>query len=157
MSDNEFELTTDHVKLLRRMYVGWNDAETGAPEIDPKRPYGNSDVPGDVAGILGWEYDADDDMPTHMEELAEALHRDTQLALQVVLTAGSFEPGLYRRTWPRNDWHPVSPDQAKEARLVEKKRALDAANTTARIEAERAVAARSTVAELEREIAELES
>jgi len=38
-----FELTEQHLKLIRRMTVRYNDyCEFGAPEIDPKRPYGNS-------------------------------------------------------------------------------------------------------------------
>lgn len=49
---NEFNLKEEHIKLLRAMYVGWSDCEYGAPEIDPKRPYGNSYVEGDVHEIL---------------------------------------------------------------------------------------------------------
>jgi hypothetical protein len=51
----EFTVTEDHLKLLRRAYIGWDDCEFGAPGIDPKRPYGNSDVIGDIAEILGEE------------------------------------------------------------------------------------------------------
>ena len=40
----EFTLTVDHITLLNNMWVDWSDVEYGAPEIDPKRPYGNSDV-----------------------------------------------------------------------------------------------------------------
>ena len=36
----EFWLKEEHIKLLRAAYVQWNNCETGAPEIDPKRPYG---------------------------------------------------------------------------------------------------------------------
>jgi hypothetical protein len=36
MSDR-FLLTTDHLILLGRAYVRWEDCETGAPAIDPKR------------------------------------------------------------------------------------------------------------------------
>ena len=33
--NSRFELTAEHIKLLRRAYIGWQDCETGAPEIDP--------------------------------------------------------------------------------------------------------------------------
>jgi hypothetical protein len=46
MKTQTFKLTDEHLKLLRRFNVGWQDSESGAPEIDPKRPYGNSAVPG---------------------------------------------------------------------------------------------------------------
>lgn len=48
-----FVLTEDHLKLLAKSYWQWQDCETGAPEMDPKRPYGNSDVAGDIREILG--------------------------------------------------------------------------------------------------------
>jgi hypothetical protein len=107
-----FELTEDHVKLLRAMYVDWEDSEFGAPCIDPKRPYGNSDVENDIAEELGWEVFEDHDGEKHLSseqyELAQRLHRETQTALQIVLSTGSFEPGNYvqRRRYGK-DWDKV--------------------------------------------------
>lgn len=91
-----FVLTPDLVKLLNNMYVDWQDCEFGAPCIDPKRPYGNSYVEGDVAEILGVESEEEDFQLTdsQMEKMG-SLHRDTQTALQVVLSTKSFEPGIY--------------------------------------------------------------
>lgn len=91
-----FTLTTGHLKLLAKMYVGWDDCETGAPAIDPKRPYGNSDVASDVAEILGVvDYDPEDDAQyDHMHKM----HNETGTALQIVLSTCSFEPGRYKRT-----------------------------------------------------------
>lgn len=108
---DRFELTEDHIKLLRRAYVGWEDCETGAPAIDCKRPYGNSDVPEDVAEILGWEgYPEGGGLATGQYDQAMALHRQTEAALQIVLVTGSFEPGVYEqakrhddRSWQRID------------------------------------------------------
>ena len=54
--NKKFTLTENHIKLLCRAYVGWNGAEFGAPSIDPKRPYGNSDVLHDMGDILSVEY-----------------------------------------------------------------------------------------------------
>lgn len=44
--------TADHMTLLRATYWNWNDCEFGAASMDPKRPYGNSDVDGDLAELL---------------------------------------------------------------------------------------------------------
>lgn len=92
-----FTLTGEHIKLLRSMNVGWQDCEYGAPEIDPKRPYGNSSVELDIAEILGWELgeDDDDELTDEQRERAATLHRETQTALQVVLHTLSLEPGTY--------------------------------------------------------------
>ncbi len=101
-----FELTENHIKLLREMYVSFNgDSYDGAPAVDIKRPYGNSDVPYDVARILGYaEYiKASDDDETETDAFEEAthellkIHRETGTALQIVLSTGSFEPGMYGR------------------------------------------------------------
>ena len=93
-----FTLTHEHVALLRRMYVGWQDCEFGAPEIDPKRPYGNSSVAYDVAEILGLPREADGDLDDAVRERCETLHFETGVALQIVLATGAFEIGEYGRT-----------------------------------------------------------
>ena len=103
-----FEMRDEHLKLLRRMYVGWNDCEFGAPEIDPKRPYGNSDVEYDIAEILGiTPEEMDDGYPSLSDDqrlFVRSLHANTSTALQIVLTTGRFEPGIYRRERYVGDW-----------------------------------------------------
>lgn len=110
---NPFVLTEDHIKLLRRMYVGWQYCETGAPEIDPKRPYGNSDVVYDIAEILGWDLFTDHNDEQHLSteqyEIANRLHQETQTALQIVLSTLDVEPGTYRLDTPYGkDWRRIS-------------------------------------------------
>lgn len=84
-------VTEDHIKLLTSgMSIGWDSCEFGAPYIDPKRPYGNSDVFDDMAEIL--PHLADDWMA-----LAR-LHGELELVLSIVLSTGSFRPGVYSRT-----------------------------------------------------------
>ncbi|HMG44609.1 MAG TPA: hypothetical protein VK611_24965 [Acidimicrobiales bacterium] len=94
-----FTLTHDHLRLLRAAYVGWNDCEYGAPEIDPKRPYGNSDVEGDIARILAWVLfkDADGDLhfTREQQDRASQLHRETQDALSIVIDLGEVPLGNY--------------------------------------------------------------
>lgn len=105
MDDRRFVLTGLHVRLLRAMNVDWDDHETGAPAIDPKRPYGNSAVLRDIYELLVPDAAWDDDrgLPAGLSsrewaELASAygqLHAETEIALQIVLDTGGFQPGVY--------------------------------------------------------------
>lgn len=92
-----FTITDDHLKLLAEMNVGWCHDEYGAPEIDPKRPYGNSDVPADVRGILGNEDLSD--------EAVRALHVETRTALQICLRTGAFATGTFECEDYSNNWN----------------------------------------------------
>ena len=106
----KFRLTVDHIKLLRHMWVGWGYSETGAPEIDPKRPYGNSDVNGDIHKILtGEDLSPDSDVDYY------ELHRQTETALQIVLRVGKFEPGVYVCDTYRSNWRLESSENLKSA------------------------------------------
>lgn len=54
-------VTEDHLKLLTRMDFDWDDeCEFGGVASDFKRPFGNSDVLGDVREILGRDVSADE-------------------------------------------------------------------------------------------------
>lgn len=108
-----FEVTEDHLKLLRNMWVNWQDCEYGAPEIDPKRPYGNSSVEYDIAEILGIPIPGEDEnyepRPFPPEALAriQRLHRETGTALQIALRVGKFEAGLYESQEYIQNWQKV--------------------------------------------------
>lgn len=93
----EFELKEEHIKLLSRAWIDWDNFETGAPAINPKRPYGNSDVAGDVAEILGWKIELDDEdrMIEEQEVAAYEIHEETLTALQIILQCKTFKPGIY--------------------------------------------------------------
>lgn len=111
-----FQLTEDHIKLLRRAYVSWEDCAFGAPTIDCKRPYGNSSVECDIAEILGWKVDEEDGPNGEQRAAAEAIHRQTQTALQIVLVTGAMQAGEYVKTeeyegrsWVRVDASPSLP------------------------------------------------
>src|SRR4028118_696601 len=93
--ERRFELTADHIKLIRRMNVGWQSCEAGAPEIDPKRPYGNSCMVGDVAEILGWEVDEDEGLTDAQRERAEAIHLPTGRGRK----AGAGWVGAWQKSW----------------------------------------------------------
>jgi hypothetical protein len=118
----EFTLTEDHLKLLKNMYVGWSCSEFGAPEIDPKRPYGNGDVIGDIHEILtvtsssSWE-----EIPEELEEKYNKLHKETETALQIVLNTLSFVPGRYRKIHPYGrDWELIESNQQYVIEVDEK-------------------------------------
>ena len=109
----EFTLKPEHIKLLSRATVTWFDIETGAPAIDPKRPYGNSAVELDVADIIGLTVDVcpkcGEALNDDYEAAMLALHRETETALQIVLCTQSFTPGRYvqtdYRTWKLMEAH----------------------------------------------------
>lgn len=103
-----FTLTPEHVALLRRANVSWEHCEFGAPSIDCKRPYGNSSVVSDILEILGEEPAGDEGGPEYPsdEQTARctALHLETKTALQVILAAGTFEPGEYVADQYLDNW-----------------------------------------------------
>lgn len=129
MENKQFEIKEEHLKLLRRMYVGWDDCEFGAPEIDPKRPYGNSDVEQDMIEILGlkeirngvFEFELfgkkymlkgedknsiwlDGAEEQELSEELNCLHKETETVLQIVLVTGKFETGKYVASSYGIDW-----------------------------------------------------
>ena len=103
----EFTVTEDQLKLLRHdCATTWDPGEGngGGAGIDSKRPYGNSYVERDIAEILDapdedWEYEDGEKayVTDEAEERFMRLHIETMFVLQIVLSAGEFRPGRYRR------------------------------------------------------------
>jgi len=107
-----FTMTRNHLKLLRRMWVGWDDTETGAPGINPKRPYGNSNVAADIHEILtgesiGMSNSKRDSLTEEEEEKYLKLHKETETALQIALTTGQFKAGKYEADQYDRNWRLV--------------------------------------------------
>lgn len=101
-----FEVTDQHIKLIRNFYVDWDNCETGAPTIDPKRPYGNSDVAYDMCKILnGKAFDGEMDDDVMSDYLN--LHRETETALQIILRTGKFQSGVYQCEPYTRNWELV--------------------------------------------------
>jgi len=132
MNKIRFEVSPEHLKLLQRFCVGWQDCEFGAPEIDPKRPYGNSDVYQDMIEVLGivelktgiyefklgaetWLLKGEDKNNLYLEGADEEkllrrldkLHKETEQALQVCLSAQKFEAGIYEAEDYTDNWKQV--------------------------------------------------
>lgn len=117
-----FEILPEHLTLLQNMYVGWQDCEYGAPEIDPKRPYGNSDVEGDILEILagqrntsknlrkitiaGVEYKIGEngEISDNLRSELSRLHHETETALQLCLKFGEFKTGTFKRKNAWSEW-----------------------------------------------------
>lgn len=100
MEKEKFAVTEEHLKLAQRMYVGWQYCEYGAPEIDPKRPYGNSSVEEDICEILGKEKvsaNYEEVYATKDLEYAGKVHKEMETALQIFLCTQSFAVGTYEK------------------------------------------------------------
>ncbi len=74
---DDFEITDDHRKLAARINIVWfPEMEWGAVEFgDAKRPFGNGDMPRDVAEILGWPVpECCGELTAEQRERASQLH-----------------------------------------------------------------------------------
>ncbi len=98
-----FEVTSEHLTLLRAMHWRWDDCEFGAPAVDSKRPFGSSSgIVGDIADALGRD-DYDPDNEDQDDEL-RGIYAETMTVLMIGLSCGSFEPGMYEQvgtSWKR--------------------------------------------------------
>ena len=102
-----FKITENHIKLLKHMWVGWNSMEFGAPSIDPKRPYGNSDVYYDISRILNLpipDYDEDEEFSDEQKEYMDRIHLEMETVLQIGIKVGYFKPGTYIGNKYDKDW-----------------------------------------------------
>ena len=99
------KITDSHLKLLNRMYVSWDNCEFGAPQINPKRPYGNFNVVEDILDIVGIpiKKDKDDEIIESLIDFANQLHNDMGKVLQIVLVTQRFEVGEYQKKEEYND------------------------------------------------------
>lgn len=105
-----FTITKNHLKLLKSMHIEWSDGPYGgSPCVNEKRPYGNSDVLGDVADIIGIKHDGDGCFEEEIFDFLRTLHKETATALQICLCTGNFKTGVYvkvnqfeRKSWVRS-------------------------------------------------------
>lgn len=106
--DLTFEVREEHLKLIKKFSLTWCNAEFGAPMVSPKRPYGNSYVYGDMADILEIKGEKEEDgeliLSSKQERELLKLHKETLIALQVLLENGTFKTGIYTVTEYSNVW-----------------------------------------------------
>lgn len=111
MKKKRFTVTEDHLKCLRRLNIYDNDG----PEIDGKRPFGNSDYRGDILEILGEEKtesaDGEGFWTKAQGERADKVWCELGLALQIALCTASFETGTYEQQSPYHNrsWEKLPP------------------------------------------------
>lgn len=106
----KLKVTENHIKLLKELYIGWEDCEFGAPCVDCKRPFGNSDVYGDMAEILGIKLANQEEnfelYNRQIDSLAKG-YRDLQDCLQILVRNLSIEVGEYERDDYDTNWRKV--------------------------------------------------
>lgn len=112
-----FVVKEEHLKLLKNVCISWQNCEFGAPEINPKRPYGYSNVIESMAEILGIkeneEYDAFS--KTDIEKM-ERLHQETEVCLHILTHNLSIHPGLYVHD-AFGDWVFLGNGKAKKSKI----------------------------------------
>lgn len=97
----EFEITENHLKLAKNFVVDWCYDEYGAPCIDPKRPYGNSDVDVDISEILSVELESKEDgyyIPSEKQSSKfRNIYEEMMLVLEIWFTIGQIKTGKFYR------------------------------------------------------------
>lgn len=111
MKSKIFYVTSDHLKLLPHLWFDYDDwTEFGAPEVDPKRPYGNSDVYSDIAEHLGMEPGGeedgygDKDFTEVQRRYMLQLHKDMTTVLNIMVRNNGVELGTYEASPYGVDW-----------------------------------------------------
>ena len=97
----KFEVTENHLKLLKEMYVDWDGDEYGAPCIDPKRPFRSDDPEKDMLDILGVDYGDDfydfiEEHPNYRRRL-DIIYHELQTCLQILINDLSIKVGWYKK------------------------------------------------------------
>lgn len=101
-----FTITEDHLKLAKRCHFHHDTSwyQFGAPAVGQKRPYGNSDVVGDIIEILGWgdekEWSEEDgywSFKKDVEQKALAIHSEMATVFQIAACTLKFEVGAYKK------------------------------------------------------------
>lgn len=88
------KVTDNHIKLLKNLYISWDDCEFGGPRVDPKRPFGNSDVIGDIATILDIKLPNEEDDYDNYQKVVDNLQKgyyELQDCLQILCINLSIE------------------------------------------------------------------
>jgi hypothetical protein len=118
-----FELKEEHIKLLQHMYFQFDEsAYEGAPCVNFKRPFGDSDILEDMMHILDFTPSHAEDICFCEEDDCENFHEDdelelseseikylmdiyqgTHIALKIITHLKTFETGKYICNY-HNQW-----------------------------------------------------
>ena len=106
----KIEIKNEHIKLLKSLCVEWNsEYYLGAPAVNIKRPYGNSDIIEDIARIIGLELFEDAGGDVHLSKEQERscikLHKEMEHILQIVCFNNGVKDGqIWERENKWDDW-----------------------------------------------------
>lgn len=104
MTTKRFEITKDHLKLLKRMNVFDIENPMDAPMINQKAPYGTVDIAGDVLEILGHEKGLSGEYPQQQRNQAAIVHDQMSIVLQILLRLGEIRTGEFKRVPDTDRW-----------------------------------------------------
>lgn len=112
-----YKLTAEQISLIRHLHINSDDGSClgyeGGACVNSKRPFGNSNVEYDVYEIIdprpydvmteednkAYDEEEDDeafeDFQDKQREIYDRWYPTLPGALQVILSSGSFEPGIY--------------------------------------------------------------
>lgn len=97
-----FEVTKDHIKLLKRLHVDiTSSCEENVlwgrtPCVDFKRPFGNSDIVDDVGSILKWKRLDKENEYFSEEQQKQAIKIFSEMPIVVqIAIKGNIKPGIY--------------------------------------------------------------
>ena len=106
-----FTVTEGHLKLLKRANWESDDGcEFGSVGLNPKRPFGNSDVYEDMHKIMEDKNTlVDDEFSDKAIQLYNHIFfQELPVVLEIICTTGLVKAGKYERTNEfKNDWKPV--------------------------------------------------
>lgn len=118
MTLETFTVNSDHIRLLQRLNIIWDNSEAvlGVLSIDPKRPYGNTDIYEDISSIVsfptGLINNEDNEKYSPTEKLhMRALHLEMKIVLQILIDNLSIIPGEYIKTSIKWVAKPSTPDE----------------------------------------------
>src|ERR1700751_448791 len=87
----EFTITKNHLLLIQNMRINCSRYNI----VDMIRPYGNSDVIGDIAYILDMTPDDNGSYSLAETSYMEQLHKEIPIILQICICLLKFEEGTY--------------------------------------------------------------
>ncbi len=106
----EMIVEPEHIKLLRGLHWRWNSGNSGyagGPYVDSLHPYGSGQAVWLAAQLLGLDHLTEHVQARYLtgkvlvlredvQRRIDRWHRELGLALEICISAGSFEPGEYR-------------------------------------------------------------
>ena len=99
MSVIPFTLKSEHIALIKRLNLKISQDYACdnwlIPNIDPKRPFGNSDMLGDIFSFMGIEPDANGDYSESDRINAYLLLAELPAAMEAIMMHETFTPGIY--------------------------------------------------------------